>query len=387
MQRDPATPEPPADADAARRYERSALWLRVLDAGLFAGATLLFLLSGASVALRDAVRGLSADASVQVALYAIAMVAAFALLTLPVAYLTDFRREQRYGLTNQSLSGWLTDQGKSFLLSIGLGTLLLEAVSWLLRTTGGWWWAWAGLGSLLLSVTLTLSGPVLLMPIFWKLDRLDDPQLTARLLETARRQHARVTGVYRMGLSAKTRRANAMVAGLGRTQRIIVADTLLQGFTPDEIAVVVAHEVAHQRHRDLWKGLAVDGARSAFGLWAVSLVLRPLAELGPLRGPADIAALPLLLLGIGLYGVVTLPLGNAYSRWRETLADRAALESTGLVGPFIAAMQRLATLNLANATPHPLVEFVFYSHPSIDRRIRLARAWPLHTTRAAGRPT
>ncbi|MGD9894610.1 MAG: M48 family metalloprotease, partial [Dehalococcoidia bacterium] len=178
--------------------------------------------------------------------------------------------------------------------------------------------------------------------------------------------------VYRMGMSAKTRKANAMVAGLGRTQRIILGDTLMDGFPADEIDVVVAHEVAHYRHRDLWKGIGVSAAITLVGLFIASRVLDTLADRGPLKGPADLAALPLLLLTFGVYGLVTLPLGNTYSRWRESLADRAALRATGLVEAFIRAMRRLAMLNLSNPTPHPLVETIFYSHPSIARRIAMA---------------
>jgi STE24 endopeptidase len=166
-----------------------------------------------------------------------------------------------------------------------------------------------------------------------------------------------------------------MVAGLGRTQRIILGDTLMDGFLPEQIDVVVAHEVAHYKHRDLWKGIAVSAAITLVGLFIAARVLDVLADRGPLEGPADLAALPLLLLSLGVYGLVTLPLGNTYSRWRESLADRAALRATGLVEAFIGAMRRLASLNLSNPTPHPLVETVFHSHPSIARRIAMAEEY------------
>lgn len=367
--------QPPQDEETARRYERGSLWLRLMNAAIFAGAVLALLLSGASVALRDAVREVSGNAWVQVALFVAVLVTAYSLLTLPIDYLTDFRREHRYGLSHQTLRGWLADQAKSFLVGLALSIVVLEGAYFLLRRAGDWWWLWAAGGMVLFSVLMTSLGPVVFMPIFWKLRRIDDPALTERLTAIAERQGTRVTGVYRMEMSAKTRRANAMVAGLGRTQRIILGDTLLDGFTPDEIAVIVAHEVAHQRHRDLWKGIAVSAVLTLVGLFVASLALRALAGLGPLEGPADLAALPILLLSLAVFGLITLPAGNAYSRWRETLADRAALQATGLVGPFIEAMRRLASLNLANPAPHPLVELVFYSHPSIRRRIAMAERW------------
>jgi STE24 endopeptidase len=264
------------------------------------------------------------------------------------------------------------DQAKSSVLGLVLGVLLLELLYWLLRTAGGWWWAWAAAAMALLGVVLTSLGPVLFIPLFYKLRRIDDPALAERLTAIAAAEGARVIGVYRMEMSAKTRRANAMVAGLGRTQRIILGDTLMDGFTPDEIAVVVAHEVAHYKHRDLWSGIAAGAALNVVGLFLASRVLDTLADRGPLEGPADLAALPLLLLGLGVYALITMPLGNAYSRWRESRADREALHATALTAPFISAMRRLASLNLANPDPHPLVELLFYSHPSIQRRIAMA---------------
>ena len=374
-QRHTAKPAQPPDAETARRYERTSLWLRLLNAAIFGGALLLLLLSGASVALRDAVRGVSDSAWAQVALYVAVVVSAYSLLTLPLDYTTGFRREHRYGLSNQKVRGWLADQMKSFLLSLLLSVVVLEGAYFLLRRGGDWWWLWAGAGMAAFSIVMTSLGPVLFIPLYWKLTRIDDQALADALTVIAEREGARVIGVYRLEMSAKTRRANAMVAGLGRTQRIILGDTLLDGFSPEEIAVVVAHEVAHYHHRDLWKGIAVSAVLMFAGLFIAARVLSALAGIGPLEGRADVAALPLLVLSLAVYGVITLPAGNTYSRWRETLADRAALAATGLVRPFIGAMRRLASLNLANPTPHPLIEFLFYSHPSIARRIAMAEAW------------
>jgi STE24 endopeptidase len=253
----------------------------------------------------------------------------------------------------------------------------------LLREAGDRWWLWAAGGMVLFSIALTSLGPVLFLPIFYKLQRIEDPDLTARLTRVAEREGARVIGVYRMDMSSKTRRANAMVAGLGKTQRVILGDTLLEGFTPDEIEVVVAHEVAHYKHRDLWTGIVVSAALTLVGLLIAGRVLDALAGRGPLEGRADLAALPLLLLSLGVFGLITMPLGNLWSRWRESEADRAALRATGMTIPFIGAMRRLATLNLANAEPNPLVEALLYSHPSIARRIAMAERFEARARGAA----
>jgi STE24 endopeptidase len=274
-----------------------------------------------------------------------------------------------------------------FVLSLVLVVLVLEVLYLLLREAGDQWWLWAAGGMVLLSIALTSLGPVVFIPLFYKLRRIENADLIERLTRVAEREGASVIGVYRMDMSSKTRRANAMVAGLGRTQRIILGDTLLDGFAPDEIEVVVAHEVAHYKHRDLWTGIAVSTALTLVGLLIASRVLAALADRGPLEGPADPAALPLLLLSLGVYGLITMPLGNLWSRWRESAADRAALRATGMTGPFIAAMRRLASLNLANAEPHPLIEAVFYSHPSIARRIAMAERFEAMVGGPAGAHT
>jgi STE24 endopeptidase len=361
--------------ERARGYERGSLLLRLINAGAIAVALLVFLLSGASVGLRDAVEDVSGNNWLQVALFTAVLITVWSAITLPWDYVSGFRREHRYGLSTQTIGGWLLDQAKGFVLSLVLMVVVLEGAYLLLREAGDAWWLWAAVGMVLLSVVFTILGPVLFIPLFYKLQRIEDASLTERLTRIAEREGAKVIGVYRMGMSAKTRKANAMVAGLGRTQRIILGDTLMDGFLPEEIDVVVAHEVAHYKHRDLWKGIGVSAVITLVGLFIVSRVLDALADRGPLEGPADLAALPLLLLTFGVYGLMTMPLGNAYSRWRESLADRAALRATGLVDAFIGAMRRLAALNLGNPTPHPLIEAIFYSHPSVSRRIAMAERY------------
>jgi STE24 endopeptidase len=365
------------DAQRARAYERGSLVLRIAGLAIGALSLVIFLFSGLSVRLRDTVQEISGNDWVQVALFGAAAITAWSVLTLPWDYITGFRREHRYGLSNQTFRAWLVDQAKGLLVGLVIGVILLELIYWLLRTTGDWWWLWTAVAIAALSILFTGLGPVLFIPIFYKLKRIEDPDLTARLTRIAEREGAGVVGVYRMDMSSKTRRANAMVAGLGRTQRIILGDTLMDGFTPEEIEVVVAHEVAHYKHKDLWKGIAVSAVLSLVGLFVASRVLDALADRGPLNGPADLAALPVLLLSLGVYGLITMPLGATYSRWRESLADRAALRATGLAGPFADAMRRLASLNLANPDPHPLVEAVLYSHPSIRHRIAMADGWTL----------
>ena len=152
-----------------------------------------------------------------------------------------------------------------------------------------------------------------------------------------------------------------------------MGDTLLSSFTPEEIETVLAHELGHHVNRDIPLSIAYETVSTTLGLFLASLALRWGVDQFGLQGVSDPAALPLFLLVMMLYGLVTMPLSNGFSRWREVLADRYALESTRNGPAFASAMTRLANQNLAEVDPEPWVEFLLYSHPTLEKRIRMAR--------------
>jgi STE24 endopeptidase len=226
---------------------------------------------------------------------------------------------------------------------------------------------------------------VWLVPLFYRLNPLPDGPLKSRLLALAARVGVAVTGVWVVDQSRKSRTANAAVTGLGRTRRILLFDTLLDTFTPDEVEAVLAHELAHQLHGDIPRGLLVQGTLTLVTFWVASWALRAGGAWLGLDGPADLAGLPLLGLVVLAVGLAALPVANGWSRHVEHAADRFALETLGeRAGPgpaaFIGAMERLATLNLAERDPHPVEEFFLYSHPPIGRRIAYARQFPVGVT-------
>jgi STE24 endopeptidase len=258
-----------------------------------------------------------------------------------------------------------------------LGGFLLEVVYALLRASPDLWWLWVAILMLLFNVLLANLGPVVLFPIFYKFAPLGDEHadLAQRLLQLAERAGARVRGVYRFDMSRRTKAANAALAGLGNTRRILLGDTLLNEFTHDEIETVMAHELGHHVHKDIPVGIFVESALTLIGLYLASLGLRWGAAAFGFAGPADIAALPVFALVMGVYGLVTMPLGNAYSRWRERRADEYALEATGKGEAYADALVRLANQNLADANPEAWVEFLLYSHPALGKRIEMAQSF------------
>jgi len=361
----------------AKVYARIQRRLMLVDLAIGALYVIAWLALGWSAALKTYLLGWTANDWLLVVAYGAVFGAGIYLLGLPLSYYGGFVLPHRFDLSNQTFRGWAGDQVKSILISAVLGGLLLEVVYALLRASPDLWWLWVAIFMLLFNVLLANLGPVILFPIFYKFAPLGDEHadLVERLIQLAKRAGARVRGVYRFDMSRRTKAANAALAGLGNTRRILLGDTLLDGFTHDEIETVMAHELGHHVHKDIPVGILVESVTTLVGLYLASLGLRWGAAAFGFAGPADIAALPVFALVMGAYGLVTMPLGNAYSRWRERRADEYALQATGKGEAYAAALVRLANQNLADADPERWVELLLYSHPALGKRIEMARSF------------
>jgi STE24 endopeptidase len=295
--------------------------------------------------------------------------------SLPLAIYSGLVLERRYGLSNERFGGWALDQLKSFGIGLALAAGAASLTYWFIARSPEWWWLGAGLAFALIIVVLTNLAPVLLLPIFYSVKPLERERLRARLLGLAERAGARVLGAYEWGLSEKTRKANAALAGLGATRRILVSDTMLADYSEDEIEVVLAHELAHHVHGDIWKGIAFESALVIGGFFVASRVLSASLEFFGLRGVDDVAGMPVLLLSAGAVSLAMVPLAHAMSRAFERSADAFALKLTRNPTAFVSAMRRLGAQNLAEENPSKLVEWLFYSHPPIRARIAAAEAF------------
>jgi len=356
----------------AARYHRLRLVLAAAGLALSIAFLAVLVLTGAAHALARAAAHATGSVWGQVALVAVVLGAARAVLTFPLGWTRGWWLPRRYGLLHQSLQGWLADRAKATLLSGVFGLAAVEVVYALLGATP-LWWLWAAAALLAASVALAFVFPVWIAPLFYRLTPLADAELSERLLTLARRVGVPAVGVWIADQSRKSRTANAALVGLGRTRRIVLFDTLTARFTPEEIESVLAHELGHHLHGDARRGLAVQGALMLAGFWLADALLRAGAPALGLAGPADPAGMPWLALVLLALSLVALPLGNGFSRRIERQADDFALAATGNPGAFIAAMERLAELNLAERRPSRWKEFVLYSHPALERRIARAR--------------
>jgi len=359
----------------AKEYASIQRRLYFVELALVAIVLVVLLFSGWSASLRDWAEGISTQPWVVVGLYAVALGLIFLVLMLPLDLYSDYILPRRYGLLTQNLGGWIADVLKNLALGAVLGLVGIELLYWLLRTFPAWWWVIMSALLWLFTVALAQLAPVLIMPLFYKFRPLDDPDLVARLTALATRAGARVRGVYVMDMSSKTTTANAMLTGLGRTRRIILGDTLLRDYTHDEIETVLAHELAHHVHNDLIKGLAEEALLIPLSMWVASLFLAWGVVAFGFRGVDDVAALPLFIIAITLFGLITMPAGNYLTRQMERAADRYALDTTHNNAAFRSVMLKLASHNLSDADPPAWVRFLFYSHPPVSERVQMADTW------------
>ncbi len=369
--------------DKATRYHR--LRRRASTLSLFVGTLGLVLLvvTGLAATLRDALERLagalidtpSVQAVLVVVLYTAALVLLLDLVTFPFSLFREWTLERRYELDRVPFAAWMQTHIKSglvgFAIVLGAVAIVLLAVA----VSPAWWWFVAACGIWIGQLLLTTIMPVLLA-MFARMVPLQRPALSARLDLLATRAGTRTAlRVYQWGGTEETRRAHAALVGFGRTRRVLLSDSLLASCADDEIEVVVAHELAHHVHGDLWK--------HAIGRWvllvaAFALTHVLLAQLGPafaLRGPADPAAWPLMTLILGAVFVLTSPLTLAWSRRDERRADRYALTLTGNADALLSVLRRLAALNLAEERPSRVAEVFFASHPSFPERVAAIRRW------------
>ncbi len=364
----------PEKQEQAKEYARIRRRLMLGDLALGGIYALLWLVTGWSIDLRNYLLGFTTNDWLLVAGFILVFGGIYFLIDLPLGYYSSYILPHRYGLSTQTFKGWIIDQVKGVLVGGVLGLLVIEIVYYVLRISPNLWWLWAGLILLFFNVILANLAPVLLMPLFYKFVPLEEEHadLVARLLNLTERAGTRVRGVYKFDMSRRTKAANAAITGLGNTRRIILGDTLIEEFTPDEIETVLAHELGHQVHRDIPIGILVESVITLGGLYLASLGLEwGVTTLG-YAGISDIAAMPLFVLVMGAYGLLVMPLGNAFSRWRETRADEYALKMTGKGEAYASALTRLANQNLAEADPEPWVESLLYSHPALGKRIAMA---------------
>ncbi|MBD3225712.1 MAG: M48 family metalloprotease [Caldithrix sp.] len=356
----------------AKQYETIKIIIKVSETVLSFIILFGFVMSAGSAQLRDWVQGVFINPYMQLLLFSAIIGGFFFLITFPLSFVSGYLLEHRYQLSNQKLVGWLWEKVKSMVVGLILFVPILLIFYYLLRTFPDLWWLLLGGILFVFSLAIGRIAPQVIFPLFYKFDSLEDDTIQDKMHRLARKGNFALEGVYRFNMSKTTKKANAAFTGLGKSKRIIIGDTLLDSFSPDEIETVLAHEVGHFVHKHIWISLIVSTIITFLSLFAAHVVYQELIGQFNFNGTADLAALPLLSIIMSILALITTPLTNLLSRKHEWQADRYALEHSTAPQAFPQALKKLSDINLADQKPHPLVEFLFHSHPAIQKRIDVA---------------
>jgi STE24 endopeptidase len=313
------------------------------------------------------------SATARLALIFIITTLGHVLISFPLSFYSGYTLEHRFGLSRQTLGKWFVQYGKRNALGLAFGLVLVLGLYGVIWTTGAWWWLASAAAFFVVTVLAGQLLPVIVLPLFYKIERLDHPELNERMARLAAGTGLSIQGVYRLGLSEETAKANAMLTGLGRTRRVLMGDTLLDQFTPDEIEVIFAHEIGHHVFRHIYKMIATGAVYSVVGFWICDRVVSMwVAQQGGSADPSQWSpgTLPLLMFVLTCFSLILEPVQNIISRRYERQCDRYALERTGLREAYGSAFRKLARLNKDDPAPHPLEVFLFHSHPPIAERLR-----------------
>jgi STE24 endopeptidase len=353
----------------AKTYNRIKLTTGVSSSVFVFSWLLTLVLSGWSREIDRFAHGIATDSYGALFIFVVSIGVLQGCVTLPLACVSGYWLEHRYGLSNQTIGGWLLERIKGYAVGLPLAVIVLAVLYFSLKTFGIWWWLPVASLLTILSVVLARLAPVLIFPLFYRFTPLVEGDLRDRIHDMCTRAGIRVEGIYSFDMSKNTKKANAGFAGVGKSRRIILADTLLQEFTNDEIETVFAHEMGHYVRRHIVIGILIGTVSTFANLFlAAQLYQWSMTSLG-YSSLTELAALPLLAIWLLSLGLLFSPIGNSVSRHHERQADTYAVRRSEKKDAFIGALRKLGAMNLSDPDPHPLIVFFFYSHPPIAKRI------------------
>ncbi|MGE5354442.1 MAG: M48 family metallopeptidase [Acidobacteriota bacterium] len=357
----------------SKKYNNIKLGVSITKGILSFLLVFLFLKSGLSLRLEDYLSGFISNSYFLFIAFIITLSIAGSVLSFPVSYYTEFYLEHKYNLSNQTFPAWMWENAKSAMVSGVIGIPLLFVFYYVLHRFGNLWWLPFAIILFLVSVVLARIVPVLIMPLFYKITPLEDEDLKTRLERLARDAGLKLKNVFKFDMSKNTRKANAAFTGMGKSKRILLGDNLLEGYSSDEIETVIAHELGHYKYKHILINIVVGTVFSFLTLYLLALLYRISLPYFGYNYITQVSAIPILLLWGMVLGVLETPLTSSLSRKHEYQADRYAVESTGKAEAFIRTLEKLNEQNLGDKEPHPVVEWFFYSHPSIKKRIAAVR--------------
>lgn len=368
----------PADKTArSDAYFEGGYWMILWDFLYGVAVALLWLNLRWSARVRDLAERVTRFTPVHTFVYWMQYLVLTTILAFPLTVYEEYFREHKYGLATQTLGPWMGDQLKDLGVNLVLGGLLAMLLFGVVRRLQRTWWIWGAVVTTLFLIFAALIAPVYIIPIFNKVTRLDDPKMVDPILSMARANGIPAKDVYEIDASRQTTRMSANVSGFANTMRITLNDNLLRRGSPEEIQAVMGHEMGHYVLNHIYKGimfslivtvLAFAGLR-----WALEWTLQRWGEKWQIRGVGDTAVLPLVVLLVSIFGFVTTPVMNTFTRTQEYEADMYGLNTSRQPDGFAQAAIHLGEYR--KMSPGPIEEWIFFDHPSGRNRIYAAMRW------------
>lgn len=353
----------------AKRYNNIKLAISIGKGIVTFAMIFLFVYTGLSKSLVEYLRSYSSNPYVVFLLFVLVTGFVLAVIFWPLSFYSEFYLEHKYKLSNQTFMQWIWEDLKGVLVGGVIGIPVMLIFYYAIRTYGNLWWLVFAIIMFLLSVVLAKFLPVIILPLFYKIKPIENEELKNRVLKLAEKAGMKVENIFQFNMSKNTKKANAMFTGLGKTKKIILGDTLLNEYTTDEIETVIAHEMGHYKHKHIIKNLFIGTISSFLMFFLIAYFYRISLSWFDFNNIAQIAALPVLSLWAMIIGFLMEPLTNIISRKFEYQADEYAVKSTNKKQIFINTLNKLTEQNLSDKDPHPLIEWLFYSHPSIKNRV------------------
>ncbi|MDD5222908.1 MAG: M48 family metallopeptidase [bacterium] len=367
----------PEQVIRAKSYQRARLFLGLNRIFLEIAFLLFLVLSGVSLFFESIFHRLAGGRYfLKLIFFAAAAILVYFIISFPLDW-QSFRVEQAFQLSHQNVSAWITDLLKSKLIFLVFFLITIVILYRFIIWDQDKWWIPAGIVVSALILFLIFLAPVILDPLFGNFDPLPSGSLKTRIELLTHKAGIDNPLILVEDSHRRTAKANAYFTGLGKTQRVVLYDNLIEQFFPEEVESVLAHELGHYKKHHTWKG-GILAALLTFPLfYFLSLVLkfaRRIPRLG-IHNSWEVSGLPLMLLALVLVTLLSLPAQNWVSRTWEREADCYALELTRDADSFISSERRLALKNLSDPAPSPLIVNIFYTHPPVMERIRMAAEW------------
>jgi len=359
----------------AKQYSAIKYSLSLIETAYLLILLLLFLGFGWSKVLSGKILGFTQNNYFVVVIYLLVISLGYYLLNLPFNFYHSYRLEHKFSLSTQKIKDWLIDEVKTGIISFIILLIIIGAFYFILKRFSESWWLVISLFWIFFTLILARLTPTIIVPLFFKYKKLTDENLKNRIMGLADKMKVKIFDCFEIDFSKKTLKANAAFMGWGKTRRIVLADTLKDKYSYDEIEVILAHEFAHYRLKHLLKLIVVNSLATVVTFYLIFLTNNYILKVFGLNSLSEIAALPVIFLYFLLFGIIAQPFNNLISRKFEKDADSMALNITGMKNAFISMMEKLANQNLADTQPHPLIKFYFFDHPPIDERISMAKSF------------